>query len=153
MLISIAAISDNFGIGYKNGIPWKVPEDFKFFKETTMGAPVVMGRLTRESIGRDLPKRENIILSRNGDVTIEDIVERGKKEDIFIIGGAHIYRAFIPFTDVFLLTHIPGKYEVDTFYPRDELLKELNAGNFVGSKVHFGSGTLNISRFERGEVS
>lgn len=143
MLVSIAAVSENFGIGNKNAIPWHVPEDFKFFKETTMGCPVVMGRLTRESIGRDLPKRENIILSRYGGPTIEDIVRRSKNEDMFIIGGSHIYREFMPFVESVLLTHIPGTYEVDTFFPIDALKKE----GFEQSKIVFGS--LDISQYNR----
>lgn len=103
--IAIAAISENRAIGKDNKIPWYIPEDFKHFKETTLGSPIIIGRKTYESIGRPLPGRENIILSRSGtsypwttsitsvDALDEYLASRWT-EKAYICGGWEIYQLF-----------------------------------------------------------
>lgn len=124
MISLIAAVSENNVIGNKGKIPWHLPRDFKHFKETTMGHPIVMGRKTHESIGKPLPGRENIILTRQEDyvkkgcltvTTIDDILKR--KEDIFVIGGSAIYKQFLPHAKKVFLTRVHTIAEGDSFFP------------------------------------
>jgi dihydrofolate reductase len=127
-LISAIARS-NRAIGKDNALLWHIPEDFKHFKELTSGHAIVMGENTYRSIGRPLPNRTNIVLSQTPDFapegivvvrSIEEAIERAKKvkqEEIFIIGGASIYRQFIPLADRLYLTLVEGEYEADTFFP------------------------------------
>lgn len=125
----IAAMDQNQVIGYQNQIPWDLPADLEYFKETTMGAPIIMGRKTFESIGSPLPGRENIIMTRDNNYFVEDckIVHSykeiinlfsDKKEEAFIIGGAEIYRLFLPDTDKLYLTIIENKFMGDTYFPK-----------------------------------
>lgn len=116
------------GIGKDNKIPWNCSEDLKHFRELTNGSTVIMGRKTFESIGKPLPNRHNIVLSRNpefkyeGVTVINDYNELGHyifngDIDIFIIGGTEIYKKFINSAKSIYLTEILGKYECDTFFP------------------------------------
>ena len=124
----IAAMDQNKLIGKQGKIPWKLPADLKYFKETTMGAPVIMGRKTFESIGFPLPGRRNIILTRNKNYTAEgcEIVHSQKeildeflekKEEAFIIGGAEIYKQFLAYSDKLYLTIIEQQFSGDTYFP------------------------------------
>ncbi len=125
MISIIAAVSENNVIGNKGGIPWHLPRDFKYFKEITMGHPIVMGRKTFESIGKPLPKRENIILTRQNILIdgctivhdIEEIKDIAKNQEVFIIGGAEIYKKFLPLADKIYLTLVHTKVEGDTLFP------------------------------------
>jgi dihydrofolate reductase len=131
MIIAIVAIAKNFAIGKNGKLPWQYSADLKFFKQTTSGDAVVMGRKTFESIGKPLPNRLNIVLSReNGDENV--IVLRTKesflhlaqylKGDIFIIGGATIYREFADVIEKWFVTEIPEIVEdADAFMPEDFL--------------------------------
>jgi dihydrofolate reductase len=101
----IVAMARNRVIGHQNKLPWHLSEDLKHFKETTLGHPIVMGRKTYESIGKPLPGRENIVLTRNQDFQVDGVVvihdlstleEKYSKKEIFIIGGAEIYRWALP---------------------------------------------------------
>jgi dihydrofolate reductase len=124
-LIAIAAIARNRGIGKDNRLPWRIPEDFAFFKETTMGHVLVMGRRTYESIGRPLPGRTTIVLSRSGFsspgvTTVTDwealrSIEPGKT--LFLAGGAQLYAEGLPACTELLLTHVDQEPEADTFFP------------------------------------
>jgi dihydrofolate reductase len=128
MTISIiAAIGENRELGFQGGIPWHLPADFKRFKELTMGHPVIMGQRTFESIGKPLPGRTNIVLTKNADfhadgcrvVTSLDEafdVEKGSDE-AFIIGGGQIYHLAMPVAQKLYLTKVHGKFEADTFFP------------------------------------
>lgn len=130
--IAIAAMSENRVIGNGNQLPWHLPEDFKFFKATTLGHVLVMGRKTFESIGRPLPGRETIVLSRSeyahpGVRTVNglDEVERitaGRK--VFICGGAEIYRQTLPLCSDLYLTHVKRTVAGDAFFPPFEDLFE-----------------------------
>ena len=131
-LIGIVAIAENFAIGKGGKLPWHYPADLKFFKETTMGNAVVMGRTTWGSIGRPLPNRLNIVLSRSGSIEPQPgvILLRSKEEvlslagylrgDVFIIGGAKTYENFADVIDKWIVTEIPETVEdADVFMPRD----------------------------------
>ena len=126
-LSMIAAMADNRVIGKDNKMPWHLPADLQWFKQTTLGCPILMGRKTYESIGRPLPGRLNIILSRNKNLEIEgctvvnsldDALDAAKGfEEVFITGGAHLYEKFLADADRLYLTLIDGKFEGDTFFP------------------------------------
>ena len=127
MIISlIAALDKNRLIGADNGMPWHLPADFKHFKEVTMGKPVVMGRKTFESIGRPLPGRKNIVISRNGfsadGVTSTDSIEAALKlvedvDEVMIIGGANIYAQLIGKASRLYLTHVDAECNGDAWFP------------------------------------
>ena len=128
---AIDAMSLNRVIGRGAEIPWHLPEDFKWFKETTMGGVLVMGRRTFESIGRPLPNRQNIILSKTMDQhdpntklykEIETFIHDFKdhSDPIFIIGGAQIYSSLIHLTQEIFLTHIFDEYDGDAKFPTFE---------------------------------
>ena len=127
MIISlIAALDKNRLIGADNGMPWHLPADFKHFKEITMGKPVIMGRKTFESIGRPLPGRQNIVISRKGfsadGVTSADSIDTALQlvsnvEEVMIIGGANIYQQMIDKADRLYLTHVDAECEGDAWFP------------------------------------
>jgi dihydrofolate reductase len=130
-IILISAIAENGVIGKDGKLPWYLPPDLKHFKELTMGHDVVMGRVTYESIPeqyRPLPGRHNIVLSRNSDYqphpdvevmhSIDDVVERSwDSEKIFIAGGEHMYRAFLPIASRAEITQLHHNYSGDAHFP------------------------------------
>jgi dihydrofolate reductase len=126
--IAIAAMSLNRVIGRGSEIPWHLPEDFKFFKQTTMGHVLVMGRKTFESIGRPLPGRETIVVSRSGvhhpGVScvhrLEDLPTPTRERKVFICGGAEIYRQALPWCAELYLTVVKRVVEGDAFFPAFE---------------------------------
>jgi len=134
---AIAAMSLNRVIGDGNKIPWHLPEDFKWFKQLTTGNVVVMGRKTFESIGKPLPNRETIILSRSqfsfpGVRTVADLREidlANETREVFICGGAQIYAQALPLCSDLYLTLVKREVEGDAFFPafedRFELAEEL----------------------------
>ncbi len=119
-------------IGKDNAMPWHLPVDLAWFRENTLGKPVIMGRKTYESIGRLLPKRPNIILSRSdfaidgaySATSLEQAVELAKNfansDEIMIIGGGELYKQAMPFADKLYLTEIQANIEGDTFFEFDE---------------------------------
>lgn len=129
MIISIiAAIAKNRVIGSKNKLPWHLPEDIKRFRTLTLGKPVIMGRKTYESIGKPLPDRKNIVLTRNKDYHISGCIvvhsldealntAKGNNE-VMIIGGAEIYKMFLPLADKMYLTLIDAEFAGDSYFPR-----------------------------------
>lgn len=130
MISIIAAISENRGLGKNNQLLFKIPEDFKRMKALTTGHPIIMGRKTYESIGRILPHRTNIIITRDSSYTVdggvvasslEDAIEKAKQSDgadeVFIFGGGEIFRQALPLTDRLYLTIVKGEYDADTFFP------------------------------------
>jgi dihydrofolate reductase len=122
---AIAAMSENRVIGQGNRIPWRLPEDFKWFKQMTTGNIVVMGRKTFESIGKPLPGRETIILSRAGfaypgvrTITgLDDLTPPADGRHIYICGGADIYRQALPLCSDLYLTTVKRVVDGDTFFP------------------------------------
>lgn len=149
----IAAIGKNNELGKNNDLIWNFKEDMKFFKETTMGHPVVMGRRTFESLPNILPGRKNIIISRNN--IIDNRIESYKsirdfllnyenyKDDIFIIGGASIYSEFINMASEIYLTEIDAiDKDADVYFPKfnkknfdKEIIKELEENNIKYSHI------------------
>jgi len=125
----IAAVADNRVIGNKNTIPWHMPADFKYFKETTLGKTVVMGLNTFNSIGgKPLPGRKHIILSNDPNYTppadcvvarsIDEVVEMVKDiSEVMICGGASVYRQFLPLAKRLYLTYVHASPEGDTYFP------------------------------------
>lgn len=125
---AIAAMAENRVIGNHNTIPWHLPEDFKWFKKTTMGQTLLMGRKTFDSIGRTLPGRQTIILSRNQLSipntqtvnTIESIESVATSDTIWIAGGAEIYQLMLPKCSDLFLTRVHQRPVGDTFFPEFE---------------------------------
>ena len=125
----IVAIADNNAIGKDNALLWHISEDLKFFKRTTMGCPVIMGRKTFESIGRPLPKRQNIVVSRSGFCAPEGVATVASLDEAyslvgdvtdrcFVIGGGQIYAQAISSVDRLVVTHVHTVIEeADTFFP------------------------------------
>ncbi|MBI3192592.1 MAG: dihydrofolate reductase [Pedosphaera parvula] len=122
---AIAAMSENRVIGRGNQIPWHLPEDFKWFKRMTTGNIIVMGRKTFESIGKPLPNRETIVLSRSGFAhpgvrtvaELDEISLAGETRDIFICGGAQIYAQTLPRCSDLYLTRVKRTMAGDAFFP------------------------------------
>jgi dihydrofolate reductase len=122
---AIAAMSENRVIGQGNRIPWHLPEDFKWFKKTTTGNILVMGRKTFESIGRPLPDRETIVLSKSGFNypgvrTVRDLCEidpTREAREVFVCGGAQIYEQALPLCADLFLTRVKRVVEGDVFFP------------------------------------
>ena len=140
-IIIIVAFSKNGRIIGNNGsIPWTLPEDLQHFKELTTGNAIIMGRKTFESIGRVLPERMNIVVTRNKDFCVEDAyiakspekaIEIAKKagyKKIFICGGQQIYQQMMDFADYIYATEVCGEYEGNAFFP------EINENEFVEVK-------------------
>ena len=123
----IAALDRNRLIGAGGQIPWRLPADLRYFKATTMGKPVVMGRKTHESIGRPLPGRENIVLTRRPDYRAPGctvvhsiaaaLAAAGDAPELMVIGGSTVYGAFLPMADRLYLTYIDAAFDGDTYFP------------------------------------
>ena len=123
----VAAVAANGIIGADNRMPWHLPEDLKHFKALTLGHPVIMGRKTHESIGKPLPGRENIVISRKPGLEIPGVSVASSLEAAlalclgepvaFVIGGGEIYRAALPLADGIVLTEIGQAFEGDTKFP------------------------------------
>lgn len=123
----IAAIGKHRELGFNNDLIWKIPQDIKHFKDITSHHTVIMGQKTYESIGRPLPDRRNIILTRDRKYDVEDAevcfsIEEAlnlvkDEEEVFIVGGASVYKQTIKFTDKLYLTMIDTTSEADTFFP------------------------------------
>ncbi len=137
----IWAMSANWVIGKGNALPWRLPNDLQYFKKVTSGKPVIMGLRTYESIGRPLPGRRNIVLSfETKNITgvevvcsIDESLALCKDaQEIFIIGGASIYKQFLPLAHVLYMTFINANVEGDIFFPAFKLddwqLKEVTPG-------------------------
>ena len=119
------------GIGNLNDLPWrgKVPADMKHFRELTTGHPIIMGRKTYESMGRALPNRRNVVISRTADFTAPDVevfsspsdvlaaLNADNTDEVFIIGGSQIFAEFLPLANRLHLTYIEGEFEADTHFP------------------------------------
>lgn len=116
-------------IGSNNDLPWHLPNDLKFFKETTTGHTIIMGRKTFDSIGRALPNRRNIVLSRNNItlpegvelihdmVTIIEMKEQNPNEELFLIGGGALFKDILPYADRMYVTLIDHEFEGDVYFP------------------------------------
>ena len=136
-------MSLNRVIGREGRIPWHLPDDFKWFKQTTLGHVIVMGRRTFESIGRTLPGRETVVLSRSGFshpgvrtvASLDQIDLEQERRDVFVCGGARVYAAALPRCSDLFLTRVEMVVEGDTFFPPFEHL--FDAGEVVLEKPGF----------------
>lgn len=123
MISAIAVIGKNRELGKHNQLLFVVPGDLPRFKRLTMGHPIIMGRKTRESIGRELPGRTNIVISRSGEIdTIDKALELARRspgsEEIFVIGGGEIYNLAMPYVERLYLTIVDAEApDADTFFP------------------------------------
>lgn len=134
----IASADKNWGIGFKNKLLVSIPTDMKFFRQTTTGKVVVMGRKTLESFPNGLPlkNRTNIVLTGNKDYRVKDAVivhtleelqeelKRYQSDDIYVIGGERIYRQLLPLCDTAYITRIDHAFQADTFLPNLDELEE-----------------------------
>jgi dihydrofolate reductase len=127
MISIIVAVAQNGVIGDKNSLLWHISEDMRFFKRTTSGHPVIMGRKTYESLGRPLPNRTNVVISRTmGEIegcTVVHSLEEAialfpAEEEVFVIGGAQIYALALGVANRFYLTRVGHDYEGDTSFPK-----------------------------------
>jgi dihydrofolate reductase len=123
----IVAMARNRTIGVSNTLPWRCPEDLKHFKTLTMGHHMIMGRKTFDSIGKPLPGRTTVVVTRNNDLSIADcviahslneaIAACAGDEEIFIVGGAELYRQAVPVVDTLYITEIQQDVEGDAHFP------------------------------------
>ena len=122
----VVAMDAQRGIGVDNQLPWHLPEDLAHFKRVTLGHPIIMGRKTFDSIGRPLPKRRNIVVTRNADWcyagvevagSLQEAVALAGTEPASIIGGAQIFHESMGIADRMIVTHVGGVYRCDTFFP------------------------------------
>lgn len=123
----IVAMGENHAIGKDGGMPWHLPADLKYFKQVTMGKPIIMGRRTFESIGKPLPGRRNLVITRAEDFAAEGVEVYGSPqaaldavsdvEEAMIIGGGKIYAELLPQADRLYITFIHADFEGDTFFP------------------------------------
>lgn len=126
-LTLVAALARNHAIGLRGGMPWHLPAELAHFKLTTMGNSLVMGRRTWESIGRALPGRQNIVVTREAQLdapgckvanSLEEAVRIATSEEIMVIGGGSLYEQALPWADRMVLTHIECEAEADTWFPQ-----------------------------------
>ena len=139
----IAAVGKNLELGKNNDLIWHFKEDMKFFKETTMGHPVIMGRKTFESLPKALPGRKNIVISANPEykadgvevvTSVEDAIKLAETEntDAFVIGGGRIYAELLPYADNLYLTEINAECpDADTYFP------DFNKSDYIKEIVNF----------------
>lgn len=127
LLTIVVAIDAQGGIGVNNRLPWHLPEDLAHFKRTTSGHPIIMGRKTFDSIGRPLPNRRNIVVTRNpgwhheGVETVTSLdaaIAAAGDDDVFVIGGAQIFAEALPLTQRLIVTEIDKAFDCDTFFPK-----------------------------------
>ncbi len=128
----VVAMAANRAIGFQQGIPWRLSEDMRLFKRLTMGHPILMGRRTWESLGRPLPGRQNIVLTRSADyvaegaTVIHSLAELEGLElmdrEVMVIGGAEIYALLLPQMSRLHVSEVQGDYEADTYFPAFEHL-------------------------------
>jgi dihydrofolate reductase len=154
MISIIAAMDGKRGIGKDGGIPWHIPEDFKRFKKITLGHPMIMGRRTFESIGRILPGRVHIVITRDiknkievegleWTDSLESAVKFAKKQkgsdEIFVIGGGQIYKEALEkgLVDKLYLTRINGDYRADTFFPDYTEFKITNEKEYISKEYKY----------------
>jgi dihydrofolate reductase len=126
----VAAVARNGVIGAGGGLPWHLPDDLRLFKETTLGHVLVMGRRTYESIGRPLPGRTTVVLTRQEDWSpgvddivvahdVEEALERARSldDEVFVVGGGELYAAALPYADTLAITFVEQEPEGDTTFP------------------------------------
>ncbi len=146
---AIAAMSLNRVIGAEGKIPWHLSEDLKFFKRTTLGHVILMGRKTYDSLGKPLPGRENQVLSRTGGISgvtvlrdIAEIREPADGRELFLIGGAQLYAALLPRCEELLLTLVKREVAGDAFFPAFE-------EDFIVNEILLETPDMQVRRYVR----
>lgn len=129
-LALICALAQNRAIGLNNQLPWHLPNDLQFFKRTTLGKAIIMGRKTYESIGKPLPGRRNIVITRQAHFapagvvvahSLEDALQQADTETAFVIGGGQLYAQALPLAQQLYLTQVHTQLDGDTFFPEINL--------------------------------
>ncbi|WP_078085519.1 dihydrofolate reductase [Microbulbifer mangrovi] len=150
-LAMIVAMARNRAIGRENTLPWRISGDLQFFKRTTLGKPIVMGRKTFESIGRPLPGRQNIVITRNPDWSVDGVTvvssleqaldvaaataAREGADEVMVIGGAEIYRQAMPLAQRLYVTEVDAEVEGDAFFPAlNETWREVSRDCYPASE-------------------
>ncbi len=151
-IVLIAAFAQNRVVGINNALPWHLPEDLKYFKRTTTGKAIIMGRKTYDSIGRPLPNRTNIVISRKSELKIEGVkvvdslqaaIDLAKEvnfingvEEVMVIGGASIYEEALPKADRLYITHVHAEVAGDAYFPEVDLSQwqEVSRDDYVASE-------------------
>jgi len=154
----VVAIGANGVIGIDGGLPWRLPEDLAHFKQLTMGHPLVMGRATYESIGRPLPGRTTIVLTRDPDwaaegvevaPTIEDAINRALEidDEVFVVGGAQVYAEALAagVVDLMCVTRVAASPDGDTRFPQIDWMQWRE----VGRIPHGGDPSFDIVTYQR----
>ncbi|MGV0925519.1 dihydrofolate reductase [Empedobacter tilapiae] len=149
MINIVVAKASNNVIGAKNDLIWHLPNDLKHFKSLTSGHPIIMGRKTFESLGRPLPNRTNIVVTRDQNWNAEGIeiasslskaIVAAKKidDDIYIIGGGNIYKQAMEFTDVLYITEVHHEFDGDTYFPEidSDEWEEVEREDFKKNEKH-----------------
>jgi dihydrofolate reductase len=125
-LTLVVATDRKGGIGINNTLPWRLPEDLAFFKRTTTGHTMIMGRKTFDSIGRPLPNRRNIVVTRNSDwqhagveavLSLDAAIALAGEGECFVIGGAQIYTSALPLATRLIITEIDAEFDCDAYFP------------------------------------
>jgi dihydrofolate reductase len=155
----ICAMDENRLIGKNNELPWHLPADLAFFKQNTLGKPILMGRKTYESIGRPLPGRQNIIITSNGDYRIEgcDICQSidealelaADQQEIMLIGGASLYQQTLDKAQQLYLTRIHSSFEGDAWFPEfnlDDWIEVWREDRFADEKNQYDFSFIKYSR-------
>ena len=154
-VIIIVAVAKNNVIGRDGSLPWHLPSDLQHFKKTTMGYPLIMGRKTYESIGRPLPGRDNVVLTRDPELdlpgcivvhSMQEAIDHCRNEEkVFIIGGADIFRLALPMTDTMIVTALEREVEGDVYLdPIDTRTFEIVAEQMCNEEEPY-----QIIRYER----
>ena len=146
-LTAVVAMDANRGIGKGNSLAWRLPEDLAHFKRVTIDKPIIMGRKTFESIGKPLPLRENIVLSRSGDFspqgvqiarTVEQVLHLVGARPASVIGGSEIYRLMMPYLRRLIVTEIDATFDCDVFFPeidKNDWLETERSPSFFSEKA------------------
>ncbi len=165
MISLIAAVAENYTIGVDGDLPWRLPNDLRWFKSQTVNKPVIMGRITHETLGFPLPSRRNIILTRDQSYesegceiahSINEAVEMvGDVDELMILGGAGIYQQFMDRADRFYLTVVHDEFEGDTHFPAfdaDQWRVEFHEGHAADEKNPYDHTFYILEREEYGPV-
>jgi len=149
---AVVAMAHDRAIGKDGTMPWQLPEDLKVFRRLTVGHPIVMGRKTYESIGRPLPKRQNIIITRQKDLLIEGCeiihnIEELKElnlinSEVMIIGGSEIYSLMLPYISTLWISQVKGDFEADTYFPEFK-------SDFIHSELKESFDSFDLLRYSR----
>lgn len=160
MITLIAAIGKNNEVGKNNALLWDLPDEMKHFREKTLDKTIIMGRKTFESIGRPLPRRNNIVITRDAHFahegvtvahSLDEALEIAKQSEIeiFIIGGGELYKQALPFADTLEITHVDMTAEADTHFPEIDPKKWQAVSSLAHDKDERHSHSFEFVRYEK----